>query len=1357
MARRLAAILFLLASVACSNAIWDQAFSGSQRNPSVATAAPLNMSYVMWQKTWSASSPVEAPSGKEFFTLDGSNCRWQKVDVACGSVKDSRACRLDRTPTGLVTAGGNVYSVTHKNYYYSYYLQELTDRLWFGEEYYLGEGSGATPMLAAEGNRVYVFFPRYNSIEIRAFDTVSKEFIWTATSSTIGNAPPVVSGNVLVFTRSGYLVALYKDSGVTAWQVPLHDTRFSPVQILSSGDKIFLGGIRGDVTHPPYIEQIAAYAADGSGRIWGPVNGSGYYMSENGGRLYTVSGPRGDFRPRALDSSSGQLVWVNSNIKCAYFSFYLQGQDEVVTECFPGDYNSPAFRVTRLSASNGSVIGQSAQLSNPSDGAGAAIAGGALVMTNYYGFTGVGGSQPAITRISVSPDPANVLVNASQQFTATCTNECGSNVACPPLEWSSTTGSVTQSGLFTAGATPSNGTVTARLGAVSGVAAVNVLESPDCTQQNPPCIPVYACGTLGAPGSYVLVRDVSSDYGTCFTITADNVHLDCAGFKAEYYNVGVRANNRRNVSVSNCNLSASANITYSYALDFVNVTGLTATANNLSLKSQTTGLNFSNINALAFVGNRVSGGRNSGLIYRSSGVNLTGNHFTGGQNGLHVSRVSSVTIDLNTFSDFTDYDSYALSGYDWGSTGRISRSSFANAGKAIVLALTTIDINNCSFLNNRIDVSSTLTSNITIFNALTGEPKVSIPCLCAPYGGNPPVYIYVDWHAVANLSNSTTGMPVDAAALVHDLQGAAAGGAQTGANGTAAFRLRQKTYRWTSCSVSWAYVTNQTPHRFDFTLGGRTEQWNTTVNRSGIFNFSWGTGTPVAPPPPPNASQVSSCTTFSSAGNYALARSVTAPGNAPCFEFAADNASLDCAGYSVSFPRIGANVSGRKGVRISNCRFTATNANYADPTVGLSTDHSRFNTFSNNAFAMKGGTGISSVWSADSLFSLNSVSGAQRGTSLSSSNRNVFQSNAFRSNAYGVSEWGGTGSNVFPNTTFFNHSSAIDCPSGPCITARSPSFTSNALDARLAFQSSMAFVNIRSASVRYSLDPAAWIGFDWDVEARFRYSNGSPATGYAAVYNVSGRPVENVILLANGTAPLTLREKMDNSGLMVLSTPHTFTYYLGPYAEAWNETVNRTGAFTFVLGTGSIIEPPDLPTPTPPPAAPTPTATPPGGGPDGNGNGNGEGGGNGTSGPDGTPTPEPTFDWADWNGGYIPPEIEAVWTRLNLGDVSAEDRLKVIRNLQSMGIDPDDEDAIRREYERLLKEKQARAGFDYMQYSWLAFVLLALIVGAAVYISARRAENPPGGVVQAGNAKDGVKAAPRFSAAEALRRLRERL
>jgi hypothetical protein len=85
--------------------------------------------------------------------------------------------------------------------------------------------------------------------------------------------------------------------------------------------------------------------------------------------------------------------------------------------------------------------------------------------------------NPILTSISVSPASANVVVNGTQQFTATAKDQFGIALASQPsFTWSiaSGVGTISTTGLYTAPASPGSATVKAASGTVSGSAGVTV-------------------------------------------------------------------------------------------------------------------------------------------------------------------------------------------------------------------------------------------------------------------------------------------------------------------------------------------------------------------------------------------------------------------------------------------------------------------------------------------------------------------------------------------------------------------------------------------------------------------------------------------------------------------------------------------------------------------------------------------------------------------------------------------------------------------------------------------------------------------------------------------------------------------
>jgi hypothetical protein len=82
------------------------------------------------------------------------------------------------------------------------------------------------------------------------------------------------------------------------------------------------------------------------------------------------------------------------------------------------------------------------------------------------------------TSLSVTPASATLAPSATQQFTATVTDQFHNPIAAPPtITWSATAGTISPTGLFTAPAAAGSITVSAASGSVSGQATVTVTGS----------------------------------------------------------------------------------------------------------------------------------------------------------------------------------------------------------------------------------------------------------------------------------------------------------------------------------------------------------------------------------------------------------------------------------------------------------------------------------------------------------------------------------------------------------------------------------------------------------------------------------------------------------------------------------------------------------------------------------------------------------------------------------------------------------------------------------------------------------------------------------------------------------------
>ena len=117
-----------------------------------------------------------------------------------------------------------------------------------------------------------------------------------------------------------------------------------------------------------------------------------------------------------------------------------------------------------------------------------------------------------LATITVTPDPATMVVNGTQQFVATGRDADGNVVSISP-NWSVVNGggAINGSGFFTAGAVPGtfSNTVRATSGGISGFATVIVTSSPPAA-------------TLGAAGAFaILAGSTVTNTGVTTTISGD--------------------------------------------------------------------------------------------------------------------------------------------------------------------------------------------------------------------------------------------------------------------------------------------------------------------------------------------------------------------------------------------------------------------------------------------------------------------------------------------------------------------------------------------------------------------------------------------------------------------------------------------------------------------------------------------------------------------------------------------------------------------------------------------------------------------------------------------------------------------
>ncbi|MFH1107251.1 MAG: PQQ-binding-like beta-propeller repeat protein [Candidatus Micrarchaeota archaeon] len=531
------AILFVI--MASSAGAWSQYYGAKERNPSVNLAGILDVDALRWQRNGVYGWSYISDAGGNYFYGSGGFCpgggvchvNYKKYDRACGNLvwqvqPGNGVYNVHDNGKEIVAIGDRVYALMEGQYPSKYYLFEMRASdgsvvAWYEIADVIN--TAGDWHLVTDGTRVYAFANiDYDLTTVKAFNHNTKNIDWTRTFNTEDVdkgrvfAKPVISGNQLLFIISYYhqfpydgpttLYSVNKDTGATLWTRQLHDPndRNYVTHMLAYNNRLFVARKKAIA---PYWEKVAAYDLSNSGNpLWGPFDNRGLRFAADtvGGSdvLYTF----GDGKVRRLNANSGAIVWENSEPECVGPMTLVNGVDELL--CIQAD-GSNQFNVARISTADGHVIDTSPSYTRsanyPYINEVAVLEDGFLVVSTSAGVLSLGGSPPTLDSITLSPASASVPVYGTQQFTATCRNSCGDTVSCPALAWTVSPaglGTVTNNGLFTAGASPGGpGTVTASALGKSGTASITVTGLADCAvcQQDSNCVSGKCRATLEDP------------------------------------------------------------------------------------------------------------------------------------------------------------------------------------------------------------------------------------------------------------------------------------------------------------------------------------------------------------------------------------------------------------------------------------------------------------------------------------------------------------------------------------------------------------------------------------------------------------------------------------------------------------------------------------------------------------------------------------------------------------------------------------------------------------------------------------------------------------------------------------------
>ena len=237
----------------------------------------------------------------------------------------------------------------------------------------------------------------------------------------------------------------------------------------------------------------------------------------------------------------------------------------------------------------------------------------------------------------------------------------------------------------------------------------------------------YDCGTLNTTNGYYRMNQSVNSTGTCFTVSASNITLDCQGFNINYstngsaYGYGIYSN-QFNTTIKNCNITdgnkSSQNQRYGLFFD----TADNGTLYNNSVNTNYSqaififnGANYNNLTNNIAISNNTNGAI---YIHLNSNYNtLTGNNGTG-YNGAGIRFESNSDYNTLTGNNGTSRSYYGIYLYTSSNNNLTNNNGISNtlAGIYLSVSLNNTLTNNTGTSNSNHGISLSGSSNNTLTN-----------------------------------------------------------------------------------------------------------------------------------------------------------------------------------------------------------------------------------------------------------------------------------------------------------------------------------------------------------------------------------------------------------------------------------------------------------------------------------------------------------------------------------------------------------------------------------------------------------------------------------------------------------------
>jgi len=238
-----------------------------------------------------------------------------------------------------------------------------------------------------------------------------------------------------------------------------------------------------------------------------------------------------------------------------------------------------------------------------------------------------------------------------------------------------------------------------------------------------PPTPLSSCGTISSPGKYILTQNVSSS-GTCFTIAANNVTLDCQGYTINHTGnqPGIQAQYYNFTTIKDCNVigdKSSGNVGL-----FINSTINVSVFNN-NISSHYYGIDIRNSSFITISQNSIRNNIVHGFFAAfSNSITLINNSITSSSNGVVTSFTNYTLISNNIISNNSDKGIDLESSYN---STIINNSIYTNSKGAYLYASNNNSIVFNNFTSNNYGVylefgskNNQILNNNFSFNSLYG-------------------------------------------------------------------------------------------------------------------------------------------------------------------------------------------------------------------------------------------------------------------------------------------------------------------------------------------------------------------------------------------------------------------------------------------------------------------------------------------------------------------------------------------------------------------------------------------------------------------------------------------------------------